>query len=119
MAVKATIRYLRVSMTSYLAANDDILFAGDRDNRLTGGDGKDQFWLVAGDIPGAANTITDFQSGNDVLAGAGLAFANLEITQAGSDTAISLKLMVHRWRLIGVEANSLSSADFASTAPAR
>jgi len=35
---------------------DDILFAGDRDNRLTGGDGKDQFWLVAGDIPGAANT---------------------------------------------------------------
>jgi len=44
---------------------DDILFA--RDNRLTGGDGKDQFWLVAGDIPGAANTITDFQSGNDVL----------------------------------------------------
>jgi len=36
---------------------------------------------VAGDIPGAANTITDFQSGNDVLGlGAGLAFANLEIT---------------------------------------
>jgi len=38
--------------------------------------------------------------------GAGLAFANLEITQAGSDTAISLKLMVHRLAtLIGLRRN--------------
>jgi glycerophosphoryl diester phosphodiesterase len=103
----------------YGGDGDDILFAGDRDNRLTGGDGKDQFWLVAGDIPGAANTITDFQSGTDVLGlGAGLAFANLEITQAGSDTAISLKTDgTPLVKLTGVEASSLSIADFASTAP--
>lgn len=98
---------------------DDILFSGDRDNTLTGGDGKDQFWLVAGDIPGAANTITDFQSGTDILGlGAGLAFANLEITQVGSDTTVSLKTDdTPLATLSGVEASSLTIADFVSTAP--
>ena len=97
---------------------NDILFAGKGSNTLTGGEGKDQFWLVAGDIPGAANTITDFQSGTDVLGlGAGLAFANLEITQAGSNTAIKLNDGTPLATLTGVEASSLSIADFASTAP--
>jgi glycerophosphoryl diester phosphodiesterase len=98
---------------------DDILFGGDRNNTLTGGDGKDQFWLVAGDIPGSTNTITDFKSGTDVLGlGAGLAFANLEITQAGSDTTISLKTDgTPLATLEGVEASSLAIADFVSTAP--
>jgi len=98
MAVKATIRYLQGVNDQLFGGNgDDILFAGDRDNRLTGGDGKDQFWLVAGDIPGAANTLPTSNQVH-VPAWVLVAFANLEITQAGSDTAISLKLMVHRWR---------------------
>lgn len=100
------------------AAGDDILFAGEGNNQLTGGEGKDQFWLVAGDLPNAANTITDFQSGTDILGlGAGLAFANLDIRQTGSDTTINLKTDgVSLATLTGVEASSLSIADFVSTA---
>jgi len=100
------------------AAGDDILFAGEGNNQLTGGEGKDQFWLVAGDLPNAANTITDFQSGTDILGlGAGLAFANLDIRQTGSDTTINLKTDgASLATLTGVEASSLSIADFVSTA---
>ncbi|CAA9328098.1 Glycerophosphoryl diester phosphodiesterase [uncultured Leptolyngbya sp.] len=100
------------------AAGDDILFAGEGNNQLTGGEGKDQFWLVSGDLPNAANTITDFQSGTDILGlGAGLAFANLDIRQTGSDTTINLKTDgASLATLTGVEASSLSIADFVSTA---
>lgn len=97
---------------------DDTLFAGSGDSTLTGGAGKDQLWIVAGDVPGAANTVTDFQLAEDVLGlGAGLAFANLEITQSGSDTLISFKDSTPIATLTGVEANDLSIANFVSTAP--
>lgn len=100
-------------------AGDDILFAGKGGSTLTGGEGRDQFWIVAGDIPDAANTITDFQSDVDVMGlGAGLAFVNLEISQAGGDTSINLKEDgTPLTALTGVEASTLSIADFGSTAP--
>lgn len=101
------------------AAGDDILFAGEGNNQLTGGEGKDQFWLAGGDIPSAANTIADFQSGTDILGlGAGLAFANLDIRQTSNDTTINLKTGgASLATLTGVDASSLSIADFVSTAP--
>ncbi|MBW4639737.1 MAG: esterase-like activity of phytase family protein [Gloeocapsa sp. UFS-A4-WI-NPMV-4B04] len=98
---------------------DDKLFAGAGDSILTGGDGADQFWIVGGDIPSSGNTITDFQSDVDVIGlGAGLAFANLAIAQTGNDTTIKLKaddsLLA---TLTGVDASTISIADFVSTAP--
>lgn len=98
---------------------DDKLFAGEGDSILTGGDGKDQFWIAGGEIPSAANTITDFQSGVDVIGlGAGLAFANLAIAQAGNDTTIKLKEDNSPLAtLSGVDASTISIADFVSTAP--
>jgi glycerophosphoryl diester phosphodiesterase len=97
---------------------DDTLFAGEGDSILTGGDGKDQFWIAGGEIPTAANTITDFQSGVDVIGlGAGLAFANLEIAQMGNDTTINLKDGSPLATLTGVDASTISITDFVSTAP--
>lgn len=96
---------------------DDQLFVGEGDT-LTGGDGRDQFWIAAGEIPTTANTITDFQSDTDVIGlGAGLAFANLAITQAGNDTTINLKDGSLLATLTGVESSTISIADFVSTAP--
>jgi len=98
---------------------DDKLFAGEGDSILTGGDGRDQLWLVGGEVPSAANTITDFQSDVDTIGlGGGLAFANLTVSQMGADTTINLKednspLAI----LTGVDASTISIADFVSTAP--
>ena len=97
---------------------DDALFAGNGGSTLTGGAGADQFWIVAGDVPNAANTVTDFQANTDVLGlGTGLAFANLEISQAGSDSLISLEDGTPLATVSGVAADDLSISDFASTAP--
>ncbi|WNN89741.1 esterase-like activity of phytase family protein [Gloeocapsopsis dulcis] len=97
---------------------DDVLFAGTSDNILTGGDGKDQFWIVAGETPTSPNTIRDFQSDVDVIGlGAGLAFVDLAIAQTGSDTTISLKDGTPLAILEGVDAGTISISDFVSTAP--
>lgn len=98
---------------------DDKLFAGAGDNILTGGDGRDQFWIVGGEIPSSGNTITDFQSDVDVIGlGAGLAFANLAIAQTGNDTTIKLKADNSILAtLAGVDASTISIADFVTTAP--
>ncbi len=46
---------------------DDRIFAGSGGNNVfTGGDGADQFWIATGEIVEAANTISDFTSGEDV-----------------------------------------------------
>lgn len=97
---------------------DDQLFAGTGDNILTGGDDKDQFWIVAAETPESANTIRDFQSDVDVIGlGAGLAFVDLAIAQTGSDTTINLKDGTSLAILEGVDAGTISISDFVSTAP--
>jgi len=73
--------------------NDDILFAGMGGSKLTGGEGQDQFWIVAAETPSSANTITDFQLGNDVIGVGGLpgvtSVDKLDFTQQGGDTLIT------------------------------
>lgn len=98
---------------------EDLLFGGEGGNTMTGGEDEDQFWIVPGEIPGAGNTISDFQSGVDIMGlGAGLAFVNLEISQVGADTEIRLKEdSTPLATLTGVEASTISISDFASTAP--
>ncbi len=76
---------------------DDRIVGNDAANRLTGGSGDDELTGRGGvDIFGFAegwgnDTITDFVVGEDQLdfAGAGLSFANLDITSFGGDTLIA------------------------------
>lgn len=87
--------------TLFAGANDtlvgsdsnDILFAGSGGSKLTGGEGQDQFWIVAAETPSSANTITDFQLGIDVIGIGGLpgvtSVDKLDFTQQGDDTLIT------------------------------
>lgn len=116
----------------YAGSGDDtaILGTGDRlvggegsdrffttsggDNTITGGAGADQFWIATAETPNAANTITDFTGGEDVLGIAGLAisFEDVSITQQEGNTLIAANgsdLAI----LQGIEAASLSADSFA------
>ena len=97
---------------------DDRFFVlSDGDNLITGGAGMDQFWIATAEIPEEINTITDFTSGEDVigLAGLGIGFADLSITQQDADTLIALG-NDELAKLLGINAGSLSAADFAFAA---
>ena len=95
-------------------AGDDSFFLLGGDNTITGGQDMDRFWIAVADIPPAANTITDFESGEDVIGVAGLdiGFDDLGITQQGDDTLISLG-NDELAKLLGVTASDLTAADFA------
>ena len=116
----------------YAGSGDDtlILGSGDRlvggegadkffalsggDNILTGGAGADQFWIATAETPDAANVITDFTSGEDVLgiAGLGIGFDDLNITQQDDNTLIAAnnsELAI----LQGIGADSLIADNFA------
>ena len=96
-------------------AGDDKFFTTDRgDNILTGGAGADQFWIATASIPESANIITDFTSGEDVLgiAGLGIGFDNLSISQQDDKTLIAVnnsELAI----LQGIGADSLIMDNFA------
>ncbi|MEM6402078.1 MAG: Ig-like domain-containing protein, partial [Cyanobacteria bacterium P01_D01_bin.116] len=84
------------------------------DNTITGGAGADQFWIATAEIPDAANIITDFTSGEDVLgiAGLGIGFDDLSITQQDDNTLIAAdnsELAI----LQGIGADSLMADNFA------
>ncbi|MGF1674211.1 MAG: hypothetical protein ACFCUV_11080, partial [Rivularia sp. (in: cyanobacteria)] len=84
------------------------------DNIITGGAGADQFWIATAEIPDAANIITDFTLGEDVLgiAGLGIGFDDLSITQQDDNTLIAVNgsdLAI----LQGIGATSLNADNFA------
>ena len=106
-----------------ILGNGDRLFGGvgddkfftmsSGDNTITGGEGADQFWIVTAEIPEAVNIITDFTSGEDVLgiAGLGVSFEDLSITQEDDNTLISVNgsdLAI----LQGIGADSLVADNF-------
>lgn len=83
-------------------------------NAIAGGADADQFWLAGAELPEAANIITDFVSGEDVLgiAGLGIGFDDLSITQDGNNALIGIdrqELAV----LYDIEADSLTAENFA------
>ena len=96
---------------------DDSFFASrSGSNVITGEAGSDQFWIVDTVIPESVNIITDFTGGEDVIgiAGLGIGFEELSISQTGDNTLISTDeedLVI----LQNVEAASLGNADFAFT----
>jgi Ca2+-binding RTX toxin-like protein len=74
--------------------NDKLFVGNGGGNYLSGGAGADQFWIANVEIPGAANTIVDFQIGTDVIGiqGAtslGINATSLKLNQVGADTAIN------------------------------
>ncbi|MEL4896888.1 pre-peptidase C-terminal domain-containing protein [Crocosphaera sp. Alani8] len=93
---------------------DDRFFLQGGDNTITGGEDADQFWLTLGEIPESPNTVTDFDDlQGDVLgvAGLGIGFNNLTLTDDGGDTLISLEDN-ELARLVGVDSSSLGESNF-------
>ena len=96
------------------ARGDDRFFVGSSgDNQLTGGEGADAFWIASAELPDGSNTITDFDSGMDVLGigGLGISFADLSLSQDGSDAVISA-LGQDLAVLNNIQSSALSAADF-------
>lgn len=96
------------------SGSDRIFFTTGGNNTVTGGEDADQFWIANAEIPDAANIITDFTSGEDVIgiAGLGIGFNDLTITQVEGDALISANssdLAV----LQGIAADSLTADNFA------
>lgn len=94
---------------------DDVLYAGNGGNFLSGGFGNDQFWIALNQLPETANTIADFNLGNNVIGISGVAainsFDDLTITQSGANTvirALNQDIAV----LTGVQASTLSTNRF-------
>ncbi len=96
------------------AGNDRFFAASGGGNVITGGEGADQFWIAVAETPDAANTITDFTIGEDVIgiAGLGISFADVNITQQEDNTLIAVG-GVNLGILQGINASSLSVDNFA------
>ncbi|WP_052055365.1 alkaline phosphatase D family protein [Myxosarcina sp. GI1] len=82
-------------------------------NTITGGKGADQFWIANAEFPQAANIITDFISGEDVIgiAGLGIGYDDLSISQNDDDALIATQnrdLAI----LSNVKAANLSAENF-------
>lgn len=115
----------------YADGGDDtvILGAGDRivgaagadrfftlnggDNIITGGADADQFWIAGAEIPESVNTITDFESGIDVIgiAGLGIGFDDLSLSDRDGNVLISTPggdLAI----LENIDSGSLTADDF-------
>ncbi|MGF1518344.1 MAG: alkaline phosphatase [Nodosilinea sp.] len=96
-------------------AGDDRFFAQTGGgNVLTGGAGADQFWIAVAELVTTPNIITDFTSGEDVLgiAGLGATFGSLSLGDMDGNATISFADTTLAM-LNGVEASSLTAADFA------
>ena len=70
--------------------NDRFFATSGGDNVIIGGVDADQFWIASAEIPESANMVTDFIGGEDVIgiAGLGIGFDDLNVTQQGDDALI-------------------------------
>ncbi|MFM5991153.1 MAG: glycerophosphodiester phosphodiesterase, partial [Sphaerospermopsis kisseleviana] len=92
--------------------NDKFYVQEGGGNLISGGAGVDQFWIVNGDLPAAANTILDFSMGTDVLGigGQGAGFGFDDLTLSGNSIIINgITVAV----LNGVNTATLTAANFA------
>ncbi|WP_353930484.1 CHRD domain-containing protein [Okeanomitos corallinicola TIOX110] len=98
---------------------DDVLFAGVAGgNKLTGGNGMDQFWVANGSLPMSYNIITDFTIGVDKIGFGGvevLDFGQVTREQMGADTLLKIDT-IEVALLQGINADSLTANDFAFAA---
>ncbi len=103
-------------------AGDDVLFGDRGQDTLTGGEGRDWFVLRrrnGGAAPTSVDLITDFQAGEDWLAlSGGLRFEDLDLSQEAEGAVIRDRLTGEYLALLaGINANTLSAANFTHTLP--
>ena len=93
---------------------DDRFFAGTGGgNAIAGGDGADRFWIAVAQYPDSVNTITDFEQGIDVLGISGLDLEFDDLTLLQSPDGALIKVGSEALAILpGIEASSLSAADF-------
>ncbi|BAY07979.1 esterase-like activity of phytase family protein [Calothrix sp. NIES-2098] len=96
---------------------DDVLFAGfGGGNRLTGGAGADQLWIVNASLPTSKNIVTDFTPGIDVIGIGGIAgvskFSDLTLLQQGNDTLVKAA-NTELASLLGITSTNLTANNFA------
>ena len=92
--------------------NDKLFVGAGGGNILSGGAGADQFWIANAELPGAANTILDFQIGTDVIGiqgvqKLGISASTIKLTQIGADTSINFGSQTLAI-LTGIQASSLT-----------
>ncbi|BBD64612.1 phytase [Nostoc commune NIES-4072] len=95
--------------------SDDALFAGQQGgNRLTGGNGVDQFWIANGSLPTSKSIVTDFAIGIDKIGLGGIDMTQLSsliLLQQGSDTLVKIG-NTELALLVGINSTSLTANDF-------
>ncbi|TAF02804.1 MAG: hypothetical protein EAZ77_18330, partial [Nostocales cyanobacterium] len=66
---------------------DDTFFVqSGGENLIAGGAGADKFWITTGEIPGSANTITDYQLDFDSITVEGI--INIDVFTSGTSTQL-------------------------------
>jgi 3-phytase len=105
-------------------SGDDLLFGGVKGSKLTGGTGADKFYLASAAIPEVAIEVLDFTQGEDKIIIEGIPeianFANLILTQTGSDTTVKANIggsVKSLGILKNIQANILTPNDFNFIAP--
>ena len=100
-------------------SGDDLLFGGVKGSKLTGGTGADKFYLASAAIPEVAIEVLDFTQGEDKIIIEGIPeianFANLILTQTGSDTTVKANIggsVKSLGILKNIQANILTPNDF-------
>ncbi|MEA5618366.1 phytase [Cronbergia sp. UHCC 0137] len=101
----------------YGGDGDDKLFAGQGGgNRLTGGNGADQFWIANASLPTSKNIVTDFTLGTDVIGIGGIAsatqFSDLTLMQDGNNTLVKIG-STEVASLMGITSTNLVAGNFA------
>jgi len=95
---------------------DDVLYSLGSGNTLVGGFGADQFWIANGALPEVANTVVDFEVGQDVLGISRIAGLNSfdDLTLSQSDDNTLINAMGRDIAILnGIESSSLNSSSFA------
>jgi hypothetical protein len=73
-------------------AGDDVIYGGIGANKLTGGTGKDIFYITPNGVPSAPNELLDFTTGDDKIRITAIpevkSFTDLIRVQTGADTTL-------------------------------
>jgi hypothetical protein len=103
----------------YGDAGDDVIYGGIGANKLTGGAGKDIFYVTPNGVPSTPNELLDFTPGDDKILITAIpevkTFADLMRVQSGADTTLKANIggtVQDLGILRNFNANSLTRGDF-------
>jgi Bacterial Ig domain/von Willebrand factor type D domain/RTX calcium-binding nonapeptide repeat (4 copies) len=100
-------------------AGDDTIFGGSSGNKLTGGTGKDSFYITTNGVPVVPNEVLDFTQGDDKVIITAIpevkTFADLIRVQTGPNTTLRTNIggtVKDLGILRNVKADTLNRVDF-------